>query len=207
VSARNAYMKNNLASCALGETCPTTYESADIARDNLNQYLSSNQMAETDVDALSSSDYLDVIIKSKMSFSTAVSDGTWIGWVQNYFIKQAESTITAAGLVWWIARFFNPVVTSILKTSMFKAPPAKDSTIFQKLLNLYGNGIEGLIEVSMGTIGELALQFVVVIATCLIITFLRDNPGFLDSLIDMLMSEWMKWQSPTPLPPENVPAT
>lgn len=134
-------MRNTAITCAVGETCPATYESADIARDNLNQFVSKTDSIDNESE---SSDYLDIIIKSKMTFSTAVADGTWIGWIQNYFIKQAESTITAAGLVWWISRFFNPMVSSVLNTSMFKAPPTKDSTIFQKLLNLYGNGIEGM---------------------------------------------------------------
>lgn len=65
--------------------------------------------------------------------------------------------------------------------------------------------LTGLIEMSMGTIGELALQFVVVIATCLIIAFLRDNPGFLASLFDMVAMEWKKWRGSSPLLDDNIP--
>lgn len=84
-------------------------------------------------------------MKTKISFSTANADGTWLGWIQAYLVRQAESTITAINLAWWIARLVNPIVSTVMKTSMFKSNNPTKESILQKLLNIYGNGIEGMI--------------------------------------------------------------
>lgn len=82
------------------------------------------------------------LLRYQRSFSTAFPDGTWSGWFQSYIIRQAESSITALNLAWWIARILSPVVDNIMRSSLFKTNN-KGGGMLAQLLNIYAAGLEG----------------------------------------------------------------
>jgi len=147
------------------------------SRNKLKQFINKEQVIKSepiteDINLDINVNELANLIKSKQSFSTVLKNGTWIGWIIDYFIRQAESTITAVSLSWWITSLFHPLANKLLSSNIFTNNNTnKGSNILSKLLDLYAKGIEGLVDGTLNTIGDLALHWVVIVTTSLVVTF------------------------------------
>ncbi len=62
---------------------------------------------------------------------------TWGEYFQDKLIGQAECSVTAVGLVWWMSRFFSPVVTSQFKQESKQMKP------LEMAMEFLTNGING----------------------------------------------------------------
>lgn len=62
---------------------------------------------------------------------------TWAGYFQEKLTRQAECSVTAVGLVWWMSRFFSPVVNSQFKQEQKQMKP------LEMAMEFLTNGING----------------------------------------------------------------
>ena len=110
------------------------------------------------------------------------SNRTWFQWLQYRFVRQLQCSFSAVSLVGWIVSMcISPLVT--------RAFPKQQSSGFfsmQTIINLYSNGVEGLIEIILSKIGEWALHVTVTVGTAMAVTFFFGGIGDVSSIDTMM---------------------
>ena len=106
-------------------------------------------------------------------FSSANNNRTWFQWLQYRFVRQLQCSLSAVSLVGWVVSMcISPLVNRAF-------PKQKNSGVFsmQTVINLFSNGVEGLIEIGLSRLGEWALHATVTVATAMAVTFFLGGIG------------------------------
>ena len=117
-------------------------------------------------------------------FPTTNKNRTWFQWLQNRFVRQLQCSLTAVSLVGWVVSMcISPLVNRAF-------PKQQNSGVFsmQTIINLYSNGVEGLIEIILSRLGEWALHVTVTVATAMVVTFFLGGSLGDGSTIDTMMN-------------------
>ena len=91
---------------------------------------------------------------------------TWVQWAHSRLLRQLECSLTAVWLVWWVTSLF----TSLVGRAFPKQP--KESGLMAMVISLYNHGVDGIVEIVVGRLGELALHVFVTVGTAMLVTFL-----------------------------------
>jgi hypothetical protein len=91
---------------------------------------------------------------------------TWVQWAHSRLLRQLECSLTAVWLVWWVTSLF----TSLVGRAFPKQ--SKESGLMAVVISLYNHGVDGIVEIVVGRLGELALHVFVTVGTAMLVTFL-----------------------------------